>query len=152
MCPRTSWSLSSFTRNIVLGRASITSPSISIFSSLLKAGSKLPRGADRGTQTAGKRRGLTSLESRFSGAVLEEAVDRVLEVGGGEQPAGELPDAGVGAVDALVEVGAHHALGGGVSARRARVQAPGELQRLLGELVVRQHPVHHVPELKPGSV
>src|SRR3954469_5220481 len=34
MCPRTSWSFSSFTRNIVLGRASRISPSISIFSSL----------------------------------------------------------------------------------------------------------------------
>src|SRR5215210_2583719 len=33
MCPSTSWSLSSLTRNIVLGRASVTSPSISIFSS-----------------------------------------------------------------------------------------------------------------------
>src|SRR3954454_6439375 len=33
MCPRTSWSFSSFTRNMVLGRASRISPSISIFSS-----------------------------------------------------------------------------------------------------------------------
>src|SRR5918999_566819 len=33
MWPSTSWPLSSFTRNIVLGRASVTSPSISIFSS-----------------------------------------------------------------------------------------------------------------------
>src|SRR4051812_46277765 len=33
MCPSTSWSFSSFTRNIVLGRASRISPSISIFSS-----------------------------------------------------------------------------------------------------------------------
>src|SRR5947208_12621466 len=37
MCPSTSWPLSSFTRNIVFGRASVTSPSISIFSSLGKA-------------------------------------------------------------------------------------------------------------------
>src|SRR3954454_12134912 len=36
MWPRTSWPLSSFTLNIVLGRASETSPSISILSSLLK--------------------------------------------------------------------------------------------------------------------
>src|SRR3954471_1723311 len=36
MCPSTSWPLSSVTRNIVLGRASETSPSISILSSLLK--------------------------------------------------------------------------------------------------------------------
>src|SRR3954453_12856012 len=34
MWPRTSWPLSSLTRNIVLGRASVISPSISIFSSL----------------------------------------------------------------------------------------------------------------------
>src|SRR5919197_371138 len=34
MCPRTSWSLSSLTLNIVFGRASTISPSISIFSSL----------------------------------------------------------------------------------------------------------------------
>src|SRR5262245_48393106 len=34
MWPSTSWSLSSLTRNIVLGRASVISPSISIFSSL----------------------------------------------------------------------------------------------------------------------
>ena len=32
-CPRTTWSLSSFTRNIALGRASMTSPSNSTFSS-----------------------------------------------------------------------------------------------------------------------
>src|SRR5215212_4497024 len=36
MCPSTSCPLSSFTRNIVFGRASVTSPSISIFSSLVK--------------------------------------------------------------------------------------------------------------------
>src|SRR4051812_3251057 len=34
MWPRTSWSFSSLTRNMVLGRASRISPSISIFSSL----------------------------------------------------------------------------------------------------------------------
>src|SRR5215212_5049965 len=34
MWPSTSWPLSSLTRNIVLGRASVISPSISIFSSL----------------------------------------------------------------------------------------------------------------------
>src|SRR5262249_29115960 len=34
MWPRTSWSLSSLTLNMVLGRASVISPSISIFSSL----------------------------------------------------------------------------------------------------------------------
>src|SRR5579884_3489620 len=35
MVARTSWPPSSLTRNIVLGRASVTSPSTSIFSSLL---------------------------------------------------------------------------------------------------------------------
>src|SRR5215213_11662224 len=34
MWPSTSWPLSSLTRNMVLGRASVISPSISIFSSL----------------------------------------------------------------------------------------------------------------------
>src|SRR3954451_24799636 len=43
MCPSTSCPLSSFTRNIVFGRASVTSPSISIFSSL----GKKPRAASR---------------------------------------------------------------------------------------------------------
>jgi hypothetical protein len=36
MCPSTSCPLSSFTRNIVLGRASVTSPSISILSSFAR--------------------------------------------------------------------------------------------------------------------
>src|SRR5215510_5094881 len=42
MCPRTSWPLSSFTRNIVLGRASVISPSISIFSSLAMRPESVP--------------------------------------------------------------------------------------------------------------
>src|SRR5215218_7950651 len=36
MWPSTSWPLSSLTRNIVLGRASVISPSISIFSSAMR--------------------------------------------------------------------------------------------------------------------
>src|SRR6476469_4057932 len=36
MLPSTSWPLSSLTRNIVLGRASVISPSISIFSSAMR--------------------------------------------------------------------------------------------------------------------
>src|SRR4051794_4724803 len=119
MWPSTSWSLSSFTRNIVLGRASMTSPSISIFSSLLKAGSKLPRSADRGPRTAGTPGGLAALEGGLPRAVLEEAVDRVLEVLGGEQAGGELADTRVRAAHALVEEGPHHALGGRVRASGA---------------------------------
>src|SRR6478609_9470416 len=38
MWPSTSWPLSNLTRNIVLGRASVISPSISIFSSLAMRG------------------------------------------------------------------------------------------------------------------
>src|SRR5680860_584209 len=46
MWPRTSWSLSSLTRNIVLGRASVISPSISIFSSLpMRRGAYLTPGS-----------------------------------------------------------------------------------------------------------
>src|SRR6187397_1734414 len=47
MWPSTSWPLSSLTRNIVLGRASVISPSISIFSSLA-----MRRGAYRTPATA----------------------------------------------------------------------------------------------------
>src|SRR6476620_11694590 len=36
MCPSTSWPLSSLTRNIVLGKASVTSPSTSMVSSFTK--------------------------------------------------------------------------------------------------------------------
>src|SRR3954468_18598938 len=46
MCPRTSWSFSSFTRNMVLGRASRISPSISIFSSFDTALEPSGRGLD----------------------------------------------------------------------------------------------------------
>src|SRR3954447_12518760 len=101
MWPSTSWSLSSFTRNIVFGRASRTSPSISIFSSLLKAGSKLPRSADRGARAAGPAAGLTPCKRGLAGAVLEEAVDRVLEVLGGEQAGRQVADPRVGAAHAV---------------------------------------------------
>src|SRR3954454_1497728 len=47
MWPRTSWPLSSLTRNIVLGRASVISPSISIFSSF-----PMRRGAYRTSPTS----------------------------------------------------------------------------------------------------
>src|SRR5882757_8880542 len=44
MWPRTSWPLSNLTLNIVLGRASVISPSISIFSSLaMRRGAYLTR-------------------------------------------------------------------------------------------------------------
>src|SRR5215207_1268958 len=43
MCPRTSCPLSSWTLNIVFGRASTISPSISIFSSLGTAGRRSDR-------------------------------------------------------------------------------------------------------------
>src|SRR3954462_12405882 len=135
MCPSTSWSLSSFTRNIVFGRASMTSPSISIFSSLLKTGCKRSkgRGPGRRPQVAGRRRMrlLTPLESGLSGAVLEEAVDRVLQVLGGEQAGRQLADARVGATDPLVEDRAHHALRGRGGARRTDGEPLGEPERLL---------------------
>src|SRR3954471_12568143 len=123
MCPRTSWSLSSFTRNIVLGRASITSPSISILSSLAKAAPKLPAlpaqfGDGRGREGGGQR-ALAALERRLARAVLQEAVDGVLEVGGREQRGGDVADPGVGPADAVLEERAHHLLGRGVRAGRS---------------------------------
>src|SRR5829696_2083219 len=45
MWPRTMCSLSSFTRNIVLGRASTISPSISIFSSFPMRPGRVPKGS-----------------------------------------------------------------------------------------------------------
>src|SRR5918992_4733630 len=53
MWPRTSWPLSSLTRNIVFGRASVTSPSISIFSSLANGTAWPPARAPRYAARAG---------------------------------------------------------------------------------------------------
>src|SRR4249920_1082041 len=72
MWPRTSWSLSSLTRNIVLGRASVISPSISIFSSF----------AMRPGRVAGRS---AALERRVAGSVLQEAGHGVLQILRGEQ-------------------------------------------------------------------
>src|SRR3954454_22406567 len=99
MCPSTSWSLSSFTRNIVFGRASMTSPSISIFSSFGKAGPRLLGAA-----------WLAPLEGRLPGPLREEGVDRFLEVLGGEERCRDLADPGVGAADSVLQKGAHHLL------------------------------------------
>src|SRR3954471_13533281 len=160
MCPRTSWSLSSFTRNIVLGRASMTSPSISILSSLAKAASKLPaRPAQtaggqraRGQRAGGPARRLAPLEGCLARPLLQEAVDGVLEVLGRKQRGGDVAYPRVGAADAVLEERAHHLLGRGVSARRAGREPAGEAERAVGQLGVGQPPVDHVPALERGGV
>src|SRR6185437_3241572 len=65
MWPRTSWPLSSLTRNIVLGRASVISPSISIFSSLA-----MRRGAYRTLETASAAHGARPLQRLLAGSDL----------------------------------------------------------------------------------
>src|SRR3954468_1367561 len=66
MCPSTSCPLSSVTRNIVLGRASETSPSISILSSLLRITSLLdPAAKARSALQLGHVHGLGTLVARF---------------------------------------------------------------------------------------
>src|SRR3954465_5403413 len=82
-CPSTSWSLSSFTRNIALGRASTTSPSNSTFSSFAMHG-------ERSSPPAVDRRG--------GGGRGRPAPPRGAGGGGGGQPppAGGCPPAGRG--------------------------------------------------------
>src|SRR5262245_66360830 len=86
MWPRTSWPLSNLTRNIVLGRASVISPSISIFSSFAI-------GAGQGSACAavapGSATRSAALERGVARALLEKAPDCVLQVLGGEED-GEL--------------------------------------------------------------
>src|SRR5687768_4857021 len=127
MCPRTSWSLSSLTLNMVLGRASVTSPSISIFSSLP------PIGAWEGS---GRARRLLALELRVSRALLEEGLHGALEILRGEQLRELLRRDLVGAIHPALAVAADDALGGGVRLRRARGEAMGEAHALLVHLAV----------------
>src|SRR5919112_665828 len=65
MWPSTSCPLSSVTRNIVLGRASETSPSISILSSLLRITSLLGAAKARSALQLGHVHGLGTLVPRF---------------------------------------------------------------------------------------
>src|SRR5918994_2373448 len=94
MCPRTSWSLSSFTLNMVLGRASWTSPSISIFSSFPTGESLLP---------------LEIL--KLAGALGQKRFDRALQVLGLEQVRKDARRDLVRVVDAAVEVSPDDLLG-----------------------------------------
>src|SRR5215213_7323737 len=143
MWPRTSWSLSSFTLNMVFGRASVISPSISIFSSL-------PIGARVAQRSRGTRApappvgGLATLERRVPRALLDEGRDRGLEVLAGEESAEDLGRDLVGRVDATAAIGAHDALGLPMGHRRAGGEAMGEPHGLLLQLVVGQDAVDDV--------
>src|SRR5688572_22822565 len=121
MWPRTSWSLSSLTRNIVFGRASVISPSISIFSSLPMRSKRVARS-------------LAALESRLAGPLLEEGVDRALKVLGAEEPAGGLRRLAVGLVDTALELGAdqplRHRMGEGRPGGEAVCEAHPFLQQV----------------------
>src|SRR5680860_269477 len=85
MWPRTSWSLSSLTRNIVLGRASVISPSISIFSSLpMRRGAYLTLGSS--AQPAGALDRLLARAHLARVLVSLELGDLLAELGTGRDP------------------------------------------------------------------
>src|ERR1044072_6213463 len=116
MCPSTSCPLSSLTRNIVFGRASVISPSISIFSSLaMRLAAYLTGWRDRPR--------LTALERRLARPVREERFDRALQVLGREEAAGDRRRFLVRLVDPALEVGPDQPLGRGVGLCRARRRA-----------------------------
>src|SRR5215211_7735045 len=119
MCPRTSWSLSSLTLNIVLGRASVTSPSISIFSSLPIGGKRVAGGWVRGRRLRNwlvpfsvceRYRDLTALERGLSGPLGEERLDRGLKVLGLEQAAGDIRRDAIGLLYPALQIRAHDPL------------------------------------------
>src|SRR4051812_42618870 len=141
MWPRTSCSLSSLTLNIVLGRASVTSPSISIFSSLGMRGERVAAV----TWWPGP---LPPLESRLARPVVEERADRVLQVLGLEQAAGDVGSHLVGPLDPALEVGADDALRRAVRLRRSAGEPLGEAHPLLVELGVGKDSVDDVPALE----
>src|SRR5918995_6397955 len=154
MCPSTSWSLSSFTRNIVFGRASVISPSISIFSSLpICAGKVASRLRTHGRGLARPARScLAALERRLARPVLEKALDRALQVLAREQ-LGELPGRDpVGLPDAALAVSPNDALGRAVGDGRAVGQAAGKPEPLVQQLVVGYDTVDDVPAFQGGRV
>src|SRR5436305_6505095 len=120
MCPRTSWSLSSFTRNIVLGRASVTSPSNSIFSYFGKPRPNLPACLAYNRVSAAH-------EARLSEPFREERLDRRGQVLGCEQWRRDVVHTRVRATHAVLEEGAHHALRRVVRARGARGEPASKL-------------------------
>src|SRR6266511_5395669 len=116
MWPRTTCSLSSLTLNIVLGRASTTSPSISIFSSLpigaAQGSSAIRRpigclGPFMGVQGGLRPARLAALEGGFAGALLEKRLDRVVEVLCLEQRTRRLGRLAVGLLDPAAQERAH---------------------------------------------
>src|SRR5688500_5153987 len=116
MCPRTSWSLSSLTLNMVLGRASVTSPSISIFSSF----------AISAAMSVARRRPLLALERGFARPISKEARDPVSQVLGGEQLAEHARRHLVRVLHPAVDVRPDDALG-------HRVRAGGPGREIAGE-------------------
>src|SRR6266511_1651217 len=134
MWPRTSCSLSSLTLNIVFGRASVTSPSISIFSSFPISGKRVA--------------GLPALESRLAWPLVQERPNRLLEILGFEQGARHLGGHPIRLGDASLQMGTNDALRGRVSLRRPLGQVLREPHALLQQLVVGQHAVDDVPALQ----
>src|SRR6476469_5196647 len=141
MWPSTSCPLSSLTRNIVFGRASVISPSISIFSSL-------PMRVAAYLTAARTPPALATFEIRLAGALVEEGADRALQILGGEQPAGDGRGFLVGLVDAALEVGADDPLGRRVGFCRAGRQLLGEAHALLEQLVVSDDSIENAPALE----
>src|SRR6476646_5148381 len=124
MWPSTSCPLSSLTRNIVFGRASVISPSISIFSSL-------PMRVAAYLTAARTPPALATLELRLARPFVEEGANRALQVLGGEQPAGDVRVFRGGLVDAPLEVGTDDPLGRRVGFCRSGRQRLGEAHALL---------------------
>src|SRR5215207_9260427 len=122
MCQRTSWSLSSLTLNIVLGKASVTSPSNSIFSSLpirtgRVAATPIAEPELRSGGAAPLSR-LFTLELGFPRPICKERAHRVLQIVGREKPREHAWRDLVGALDSAVGNRLDDALGGRVSQRR----------------------------------
>src|ERR1044072_9229546 len=129
MCPSTSCPLSSLTRNIVFGRASVISPSISIFSSLaMRLAAYLTGWRDRPR--------LTALERRLARPFREERFDRALQVLGREEAAGYRRLSLCRLVAPAPEGAPYQPLGRGVGLGRPGRELLREPHPLLEQLVV----------------
>src|SRR3954449_1459464 len=133
MCPRTSLSFSSFTLNIVLGRASRTSPSISIFSSLPMRRETVAAGTNR----AGR---LLALECCLAGPVLEERSHGPLQILRVKERPGDLGSDLIRPIHATLEVPPHDGLRRRMRNRRPLGKAASKPHPLVHELVVPYDP------------
>src|SRR4029077_13200639 len=135
------------TRNMVLGSASVISPSISIFSSFAIC-------AGQGSAWRRCRRGfgsrLATLEGRLPRSLLEESGHGVLQVLGGEKLGEDVGGDAIGLLHAPRPLGANDPLGGPVGDRRTVGQPVRELHALLEQLIVRYNAADHVPALERG--